>query len=43
MGKNLLIEVGLEEIPARFLNDIIEDFKNNFKNFLDKENILYKI
>jgi len=42
MGKNLLIEVGLEEIPARFLNDIIEDFKNNFKNFLDKENILYK-
>jgi len=42
MGKNLLIEVGVEEIPARFLNDTIEDFKNNFKNFLDKENILYK-
>lgn len=42
MGKNLLIEIGIEEIPARFLNDISENFKNNFKNFLDKEGILYK-
>jgi len=42
MGKNLLIEIGVEEIPARFLNDISENFKNNFKNFLDKERILYK-
>lgn len=42
MGKNLLIEVGVEEIPARFLNEIAENFKNNFKNLLDKEGISYK-
>lgn len=42
MGNKLLIEVGIEEIPARFLNEIGESFKKNFKDFLDSEAIEYK-
>lgn len=42
MGNKLLIEVGIEEIPARFLNEIGESLKKNFKDFLDSEVIEYK-
>lgn len=42
MGKNLLIEVGVEEIPSRFLNDISTSFTENFINLLKKEEIEYK-
>lgn len=33
MGNKLLIEVGIEEIPARFLNEIGESFKKKFQRF----------
>ncbi|MCX8095127.1 MAG: glycine--tRNA ligase subunit beta [Caldisericia bacterium] len=42
MGNKLLIEIGVEEIPARFLNEIGDSLKRNFKEFLDLESIKYK-
>ncbi|MDI6861335.1 MAG: glycine--tRNA ligase subunit beta [Caldisericia bacterium] len=42
MGNKLLIEVGVEEIPARFLNEIGELIKKNFSDFLNSEAIEYK-
>lgn len=42
MGNKLLIEIGVEEIPARFLNEIGESLKKNFADFLNSESIEYK-
>jgi len=41
MGNKLLIEIGVEEIPARFLNEIGESLKKLFKDFLDSQLIEY--
>jgi len=32
----LLFEIGMEEIPARFLNQALEDLKNNFEKKFKK-------
>ena len=32
----LLFEIGMEEIPARFLNQALEDLKANFEKKLDE-------
>ncbi|MBC7194095.1 MAG: glycine--tRNA ligase subunit beta [Caldisericia bacterium] len=39
MKNKLLIEIGTEEIPARFLNEIGESLKEKFKEFLEGESI----
>jgi len=31
----LLFEIGMEEIPARFLNQALEDLKTNFEKKLN--------
>ena len=36
----LLFEIGMEEIPARFLNQALEDLKNNFEKKLKNNNFL---
>lgn len=39
--KNYLLEIGLEEIPARFLNSISEQLKERMIQFLDEQQITY--
>ena len=37
----LLFEIGMEEIPARFLNQALEDLKNNFERKLKNNRIKF--
>ena len=38
----LLFEIGMEELPARFLNQALKDLKNNFETKLKDERISFK-
>ena len=37
----LLFEIGMEEIPARFLNQALEDLKSNFERKLKNNRIKF--
>ncbi len=39
MSKNYLIEIGVEELPARHINDALEQFKNNTIKLFNNERI----
>ncbi len=39
MPKNILIELGVEELPASYINNAINSFHKNFKKLLDNNNI----
>ena len=38
----LLFEIGMEELPARFLNQALKDLKNNLETKLKDERISFK-
>lgn len=40
--RDLLIEIGLEEMPARFVKSSMEQFAEKMKNWLDEMNISYE-
>lgn len=42
MSKNYLIEIGVEELPARYINNALEQFKNNTVQLLKEERINYE-
>ena len=39
MGSELLLEIGTEEIPARFLPPVLEEMAASFRKMLDAERI----
>ena len=39
MGRELLLEIGTEEIPARFLPPVLEEMAVSFRKMLDAERI----
>ena len=39
MGRELLLEIGTEEIPARFLPPVLEEMATSFRKMLDAERI----
>ena len=39
MGRELLLEIGTEEIPARFLPPVLEEMAASFRKMLDAERI----
>jgi glycyl-tRNA synthetase beta chain len=39
MAKELLLEIGTEEIPARFLPPVLEEMAASFRKMLDAERI----
>ena len=39
MAKELLLEIGTEEIPARFLPPVLEEMAVSFRKLLDAERI----
>ncbi|MBU5313589.1 glycine--tRNA ligase subunit beta [Tissierella carlieri] len=41
MSKNYLLEIGVEELPARFVGDALEQLQTNTSNFLKEERISY--
>lgn len=41
MSKNYLLEIGVEELPARFVGDALEQLQTNTSNFLKEERINY--
>ncbi|MFA5575739.1 MAG: glycine--tRNA ligase subunit beta [Tissierellaceae bacterium] len=41
MSKKYLLEIGVEELPARFVGDALSQLKNNTINLLDSERIEY--
>lgn len=42
MNKELLFEIGTEEIPARFMKSTLRDFKANLEKMLSEARIAYK-
>ena len=42
MGKELIFEIGTEEIPARFMESAIRDLKSNTQRELDENFLTYK-
>ncbi len=42
MNKNLLVEIGLEEMPARFISDATEQLANKIENWLKESCISYE-
>jgi glycyl-tRNA synthetase beta chain len=42
MSKNYLIEIGVEELPARHINNALEQFKNNSIQILEDERINFE-
>lgn len=42
MNKDFFLEIGCEEIPSRFLEEIAKAIETNLKNFLEEEEIEYK-
>ena len=40
MAKELLLEIGTEEIPARFLPPVLEEMATSFPDLMKKERIL---
>lgn len=41
MSKNYLLEIGVEELPARFVGDTLEQLKTNTSNLFKEERINY--
>ncbi|MCQ4923784.1 glycine--tRNA ligase subunit beta [Tissierella sp. P1] len=41
MSKNYLLEIGVEELPARFVGDALEQLQTNTSDFLKEERINY--
>lgn len=42
MSKSLLLEIGLEEVPARFMRDAVEQLEQKTKQWLDEARIAYE-
>lgn len=42
MVKNYLIEIGVEELPAKYINNALEQFKNNAKKVFEDERINFE-
>lgn len=42
MNNHVLLEVGVEELPARFIDQALEQFKEKTMGWLDENRILYK-
>lgn len=42
MSKNYLIEIGVEELPARYINNALEQFKNNTVEILQNERVNFE-
>jgi glycyl-tRNA synthetase beta chain len=42
MNNKYLLEIGVEELPARFINTALEQLKNNTKKMLEEERIKYE-
>ena len=43
MQKDLILEIGLEEVPARFMSDALEQLKNKAQKLLNDNRIKCKI
>ena len=41
MSKDLLIEIGLEEVPAHYVTDAMNQFSEKIKNWLDDKKLTY--
>src|SRR5690554_7109581 len=41
MNKNYLLEIGVEELPARFISDVISQMRNNAVELLKSNRISY--
>lgn len=42
MSKKYLLEIGVEELPARYVKDALMQIQNKFKTILEKERIKYE-
>lgn len=42
MAKDLLLEIGLEEVPARFVRDAMEQLQQKFDKWLQEQRIAYE-
>lgn len=42
MSKNYLVEIGVEELPARYINNSLEQFKNNTAKLFKEERINFE-
>lgn len=42
MAKDLLLEIGLEEVPARFVRDAMDQLKHKFEKWLQEHRISYE-
>src|SRR5690606_23730420 len=42
MSKKYLLEIGVEELPARFIGDALDQLKENTMNILAEERIKYE-
>lgn len=42
MSNKYLLEIGVEELPAKFIDDALEQLQNNMKSMFEEERIEYK-
>ncbi len=42
MNNKYLLEIGVEELPARFIEDALEQLKNNTKEILEEQRIVFE-